>query len=191
VLSPPPSRAEALSATLASLPGLSLDELRALWVRTYARPAPRAFKSDLLARALAQVLQVQAHGDVGRDTARLLNRLASGADAAAVLSGQRQRRLKPGTVLVREHAGTLHHVMVLPDGYAWNGATHSSLSEVARAITGTRWNGWTFFGLQPKRATQPQARRTAPPLPGRPQHGRPSRLGTEPASSTASQGALP
>ena len=77
VLSPPPSRAEALAATLASLPGLSLDELRALWVRTFARPAPRAFKSDLLARALAQALQVQAHGDVSRDTARLLNRLAS------------------------------------------------------------------------------------------------------------------
>lgn len=185
VLSPPPTRTDALAVTLAALPGLTLDELRALWLRIYAHPAPRAFRSDLLARALAQALQVQAHGDVSREAARLLDRLASGEDPAAVLAGQRQRRLKPGTVLVREHGGSLHHVMVLDSGFAWNGTTHASLSEVARAITGTRWNGWAFFGLQPKRTTQPRPRRPAPP----PQ-AKPRRLGPEPASSAASQGVL-
>ncbi len=61
-----------------------------------------------------------------------------------------KRSLKPGTILAREHNGELHRVMVLDDGFAWNGATYRSLSEVARAITGTNWNGPRFFGLRDK-----------------------------------------
>jgi Protein of unknown function (DUF2924) len=61
-----------------------------------------------------------------------------------------RRSLKPGTELVREHAGALHRVVVLADGFAWNGARYRSLSEVARAITGTNWNGPRFFGLRDK-----------------------------------------
>lgn len=60
--------------------------------------------------------------------------------------------LRPGTVLVREHAGALHRVMVLKEGFAWNGQTYPSLSRVARAITGTSWNGPRFFGLDKSRA---------------------------------------
>jgi hypothetical protein len=72
---------------------------------------------------------------------------------------------------------------VLAEGYAWNGATYSSLSEVARVITGTRWNGWTFFGLQPKRAKMPRARKITLPA-----SGMPPRLPAKPASSATSQG---
>ena len=56
---------------------------------------------------------------------------------------------RPGTVLVREHGGSHHRVMVLDDGFAWNGRTYDSLTQVAFAITGTRWNGPRFFGLRP------------------------------------------
>ena len=56
---------------------------------------------------------------------------------------------QPGTVLVREHAGSNYRVMVLDDGFAWNGRTYDSLTQVAFAITGTRWNGPRFFGLRP------------------------------------------
>ena len=52
-------------------------------------------------------------------------------------------------MLVREHGKVLHHVTVMPDGFAWNGTTYRSLSEVAFAITGTNWNGPRFFGLRP------------------------------------------
>ena len=69
-----------------------------------------------------------------------------------------RRSLKPGTELVREHAGTLHRVIVVKDGFAWKGATYRSLSEVARAITGTNWNGPRFFGLRDR----PQPARPRP-----------------------------
>ncbi|MER2267023.1 DUF2924 domain-containing protein, partial [Methylobacterium oxalidis] len=60
--------------------------------------------------------------------------------------------LTPRTQLVREHAGQVHSVTVLADGFAWQGRTFTSLSKVARAITGTRWNGPRFFGLRDKPA---------------------------------------
>jgi hypothetical protein len=61
-----------------------------------------------------------------------------------------RRSLKPGTDLMREHAGTMHRVIVVTDGFSWNGASYRSLSEVARTITGTNWNGSRFFGLRDK-----------------------------------------
>ncbi|MFN7321876.1 MAG: DUF2924 domain-containing protein [Methylobacterium sp.] len=63
-------------------------------------------------------------------------------------------RFKPGTVLMREHAGEMHKVTVLDVGYGWNGLTYRSLSEVARAITGTSWNGPRFFGLRDAKSRQ-------------------------------------
>src|ERR1700680_4257482 len=61
-----------------------------------------------------------------------------------------RRSLKPGSILVREHAGELQRVVVLENGFAWNGTTYQSLSEVARAMTGTNWNGPRIFGLRDK-----------------------------------------
>jgi hypothetical protein len=60
-------------------------------------------------------------------------------------------RLRPGTVLMREHGGVRHTVTVIPDGFVWQDRTYSSLSAVARAITGTSWNGHRVFGLRVKR----------------------------------------
>ena len=57
----------------------------------------------------------------------------------------------PGTRLIREYQGVEHCVTVLPDGYEYGGRPYKSLSAVARAITGTRWNGWVFFGLKSAR----------------------------------------
>jgi hypothetical protein len=62
--------------------------------------------------------------------------------------------LKPGALLVREHAGVQHRVTVVEAGFAWNGATYKSLSEIARAITGTNWNGPRFFGLRDRTSTR-------------------------------------
>jgi hypothetical protein len=55
---------------------------------------------------------------------------------------------RPGSILVREWQGTTHRVTIVADGFLWNGGTHSSLSAIARAITGTKWNGPRFFGLR-------------------------------------------
>jgi hypothetical protein len=67
------------------------------------------------------------------------------------------RRLKPGTVLVREYRGERHTVTVVPDGFVWQGTTYGSLSIIARAITGTAWNGPRFFGLRTQSGERAEA----------------------------------
>jgi hypothetical protein len=83
---------------------------------------------------------------------RLLNSSGSPDDVGKLAADLNLRRteLKPGTLLVREWDGHLHQVMVLADGFAWNDQVYSSLSKVAFAMTGTRWNGPRFFGLRDK-----------------------------------------
>ncbi|GJE32923.1 DUF2924 domain-containing protein [Methylobacterium oxalidis] len=141
-----------LEQDLADLPGLELDELRLRWRKLTRRPAPPSLRRELLARLLAYEMQARAYGGLSRDTARLLDRLARGDDINTVLADPKERRLRPGTQLLREHAGRLHRVTVAEAGYLWDGTAYASLSEVARAITGTRWNGPRFFGLRDKPA---------------------------------------
>jgi len=144
----PPS--DPLIAELAALPSLDLDALRLRWRRLTRRPAPLGLRRDLLARLLAYEMQVRAYSGLSRETARMLDRLAAGADPTQTLEGDRVRRLQPGTQLTREHDGQVHRVTVTTAGYLWNDATYTSLSPIAEAITGTRWNGPRFFGLREK-----------------------------------------
>jgi hypothetical protein len=133
--------AAAMEAELARIGGLCLDELRALWRAMTQQNAPKALTRDLVARLIAYRIQEQALGKLSRETGKLLDRLAQG-EAEPV------RHLKVGTVMVREHQGTLHEVMVVPGGFSWREKTYTSLSTIARAITGTSWNGPRFFGLR-------------------------------------------
>ena len=109
-------------------------------------------------KALTYQLQAMAFGDLDPQTLRVLDAYAAKNDGrrrgrvrvdwlGAVSPFSSGPRIKPGSILVREWSGELHRVTVLEIGFAWNGATYRSLSEVARAITGTRWNGPRFFGL--------------------------------------------
>ena len=83
-------------------------------------------------------------GGLDPETAKHLDGLARGGKPGA----DRPRRLKPGTVLLREYQGERHTVTVVPNGYVWHETTYASLSTIARAITGTAWNGPRFFGLR-------------------------------------------
>ena len=132
----------ALDAELARIRALGIDELRDMWRSMTHRSAPRALSRDLLARLIAHRLQEQHIGKLDRALRQMLARLAKGE--------QPVRRLKIGTVLVREHRDTLHEVIVVPGGFCWQGKTYASLSTIARAITGTSWNGPWFFGLRGK-----------------------------------------
>src|SRR5215211_5937847 len=114
---------------------LSLEELRTQWQRQMRSPAPGCFKSDLLFRTLAYQLQVKAFGGLDRATERLLDRLAKAEDPGAVMASLRRRRIKPGTELIRQWAGTPHRVVVTEGGFAYAGQTYPSLSEIARLIT--------------------------------------------------------
>jgi hypothetical protein len=153
----PSSIGEAIIAEIAHLRSLDLAGLRACWRSTLGRTAPNHLPKHLLFRILAYRLQADRLGDLDKDTLRRLERTsASGADDALGASPSRRgpstgRALRPGTILMREWQGVPQRVMVLADGFAWKDKVHRSLSEVAFAITGTRWNGPRFFGLRDKR----------------------------------------
>ena len=136
-----------LDDALARLAAADLASLDKSWRRAFGRPPPAGLSRTLLARVLAYRLQAEALGDLDLETARALDRM-TGEGGGEVIPLPDQRGSQPGTMLVREWQGTMHSVMVLGGGYAWNGTTYRSLSEVARAITGTRWNGPRFFGLR-------------------------------------------
>jgi hypothetical protein len=135
---------ETLEAEIDRVRSFGLDELRSQWRTTLRSSPPPAFSKDLVARFICWHLQEQALGGLDAETAKLLDGLARGDQRAA----DRQRRLKPGTVLVREYQGERHTVVVAADGYVWREAKYASLSTIARAIIGTAWNGPRFFGLR-------------------------------------------
>src|SRR5262249_19651111 len=84
---------------------------------------------------------------IAKELDRLLDR-ALRHDFSNVPAGSTMPLPRTGTILVREWQGTTHHVTIVDDGYIWNGRTHRSLSQIARAITGTKWNGPRFFGMR-------------------------------------------
>ncbi len=131
-----------LDAEIARLQSLGIVDLRREWSRLYRKPVPPALTKDLLWRMMAYRLQEQVFGGFDRQTKKLLDRLAQGKKPKDL-----PRRLKPGTVLVREYQGTRHEVMIIREGFVWRGTTYSSLSAIAGQITGTAWNGRRFFGI--------------------------------------------
>jgi hypothetical protein len=147
-----------LAQEIASLDGLTIDGLRLCWQARFLRAAPVHLPKILLLRLYAYRLQAEEHGDLGAGTVRLLDRLGRAKNdedkpIPLPIGPNGRGQLKAGTVLVREHAGVSHRVMVAEEGYYWNGHTFPSLSQVATAITGTRWNGPRFFGLSYGKAT--------------------------------------
>jgi hypothetical protein len=143
---------EALDVEIARLRDLDIAELRSRWYNVFGRRPPAHLPRHLLFRILGYRLQADRWGDLDGQSQRLLDRSGSpekaGQNAANLV--RRIADIRPGTNLAREWNGRLHRVAVLADGFAWNGNTYSSLSQVAFAITGTRWNGPRFFGLRDK-----------------------------------------
>jgi hypothetical protein len=107
-------------------------------------------------RMLAYRLQAEHFGDLDSESKRLLDNAVSpeAAGRRAVESSRINIDVRPGTMLAREWNGRMQRVAVLADGFAWNGKTYRSLSKIALAITGTRWNGPRFFGLRDKPAKE-------------------------------------
>jgi hypothetical protein len=140
---------------IAHLRGLDLKGLRSRWQGIFQRPAPAHLTRHLLFAVIAYRLQADRFGDLDHATRQVLDRTVAkevGPAMSARLASFDQKRteLTPGTVLVREWDRRSQRVMVMADGFAWNGKTFDSLSKVAFAITGTRWNGPRFFGLRDK-----------------------------------------
>jgi hypothetical protein len=150
----------AVEAELDRLATMPIALLRARYRELFRTDPPKAFGPDLLRRSIAHRIQEKAYGGLSRSTQRLLDQMIK---AFVSKPGGRivlPRRIKPGSVLVREWKGKSHRVMVLADGFAYDGRTFGNLSEIAVLITGTRWNGPRFFGLRSKSAGNDGPERT-------------------------------
>jgi hypothetical protein len=149
-----------LNVEIARLRGLDIKALRARWRMGFGRDAPPHLPCHVLFAMIAYHLQAEVLGDLDAETVRFLNtiELAPSKQAAVPLTRafeRRKRALSVGAVLTREWAGRHHRVMVLDGGFAWEGRTYRSLSEIAKAITGTKWNGPRFFGLREQAKAAP------------------------------------
>ena len=131
---------------------LDLHGLRTHWELVHGKKAPAHLPRHLLFGVLAYRLQADQLADLDTESQRILDRSGSPEQASKRAADVRRdsNSLRPGTALGREWNGRMHRVAVVTDGFAWNGTTCPSLSKVAFAITGTRWNGPRFFGLRDK-----------------------------------------
>ena len=150
---------QTLEREIAQLRDLELKGLRARWQSVTGREAPPHLSRHLLFAMVAYRIQAEALGDLDRDTVRLLKKIGSARSGLEVSPltdafDQRRRELLPGTILTREWNGHTHRVMIVSEGFAWEGQTYDSLSKIAYAITGTKWNGPRFFGLRDKRPAE-------------------------------------
>ncbi|MDX2145765.1 MAG: DUF2924 domain-containing protein [Rhodospirillaceae bacterium] len=136
-----------MAAKLAAIPSMTRAELAQVWLKAFGQLAPKGLSHRLLAYALAYHLQVKTLGGLSTASKRLLAQAAQ--NCSHVENGRStkplRKRLGPGTRIVREWHGRTYTVDVLDQGYAHEGRTYRSLSEIARAITGTRWSGPRFF----------------------------------------------
>ncbi len=139
---------EGLTEKLAALADLDAVGLRAEWRRLYRSHPPLHIRRELLVLAIAWKLQEKVYGGLTAAQKRRLAGIAEEFRKNGDLSASPAIRLKPGLRLVREWRGETHDVLVLEDGFEWNGEHRRSLSAIAREITGTHWSGPRFFGLK-------------------------------------------
>ena len=144
-----------ISDEIAHLRGLDLKGLRSRWQSVFQSLPPDHLPRHLLFAIIAYRVQADRLGDLDHETKQILDRTDAKDTGTTVSSrlvsfDQKRTELTPGTVLVREWDRQSQRVMVMADGFAWNGQTYDSLSKVAFAITGTKWNGPRFFGMRDK-----------------------------------------
>lgn len=133
------SGAVQVASALTELAALDRPTLAHRWEKAFDVPAPKSCQATLLRSALAWHIQSELDRSARDRAAKALNRAAQSPAASA---------LSPGTRLVREWLGATHHVTVVDGGFDYAGQHWTSLSAIARSITGTQWSGPLFFGLR-------------------------------------------
>jgi len=139
---------DALASELAALSERDAVALRSEWRRLYRSEPPKRLSRDLLELAVAWKLQERAFGGLSAATKRQLGELARTMALKSDLPVARTATLRPGARLIREWNGETHEILVVEDGFQWNGKTWASLSVIAREMTGTHWSGPRYFGLK-------------------------------------------
>ena len=136
-----------LEREIDALADLTRAELVERWQTHYRADPPKGISRSLLVRAIAYEMQAKRYGGLKPATDRRLRIIVDGREAGEQGGRKASPKLQPGARLVREWNGVSHVVEVTEGGFIWNGDRHRSLSAIARAITGARWSGPRFFGL--------------------------------------------
>ena len=144
---------EASKEALARLPKLDIHELREEWRLLYKADSSPHLSRELLIRAVAYRMQEVALGGLRPEPQRQLRQIAMELKEGGAARIRLRPQLKPGTRLMREWQGRTYEVVVLDDGFSWQGTRCNSLSAIARKITGTAWSGPLFFGLKQNRSS--------------------------------------
>ena len=144
---------DSIPARLAALKTTPTPDLKVQWRELFASEPP-PFNRQYLVTRLAYRIQELTYGGLKPETIRRLEKLGEDLDGGNPIKRRIRTDLKPitGTRLLREWQGVEHVVTVTADGFEWQGRPYQSLSSIARAITGSRWNGWVFFGLKNRRS---------------------------------------
>ena len=139
-------------ARIAALKTTPTTKLKEQWTALFNTPLP-PYNRRFLESRLAYRIQELAYGGLKPETVRRLEQLGEQLDGGNIAVRRVRGSDIPiaGTRLIREYQGVEHTVTVMTDGYEWQGRPYKSLSAIARAITGTRWNGLLFFGLKNRR----------------------------------------
>jgi hypothetical protein len=138
-----------IPARLAAIKTTSTSDLKQQWRDLFASEPP-PFNRRYLESRLAYRIQELTYGGLKPETIKRLEALGERLDGGNIITRRARADLKPiaGTRLIRDWQGVEQIVTVTQDGFEWQGRPYQSLSAIARAITGTRWNGWVFFGLK-------------------------------------------
>ena len=137
-----------VASEIKQLLDVELEVLRRRWSELYGSAPVAWISRDVLTRAIAYRLQEEACGGISKTMRRRLVQLAAEVGASGMVQSVPSAKFKPGSKLIREWQGRVHEVLVCDDGYIYVGKLYRSLSQIARLITGTRWSGPRFFGLE-------------------------------------------
>jgi Protein of unknown function (DUF2924) len=145
--------ADPVLARVAAIKAMPTPDLKTMWRDLFATEPP-PYNRRFLESRLVYRIQELAYGGLKPETVKRLEALARGVEETNPVMRHLRAGQKPisGTRLIREWQGVEHVVTVRDEGYEYRGTPYKSLSSIARAITGTRWNGWVFFGLKNTRA---------------------------------------
>ncbi len=175
----------ALEAEIARLPDLDITELRARWKKLFGNPAPKSLRRKFLAKAVAFQMRLNAAGGLSPHVRRRLREIADAARRGEVDAVLGSPGIKRGTQMMRQWKDKTYTVTTLDHGFEFEGKVFSSLSAIAKAITGTNWNGYAFFGIKRTVRSNKNAAGPRKPKPGPELSGEPSTRSKRPDGDAA------
>lgn len=131
-----------------NLTAMNLKDVRSLWAKYWGHPPPLYIGRKMLEDSIMHKIREDNGEGLTRQQKQKLKELIAAYKRDAASFERHTDDLKPGTKLVRTYKGQRHTVEIISGGYLYNGIRYGSLSKIANEITGTRWNGWRFFGLK-------------------------------------------